>query len=311
METVAGSHLYGTATDKSDVDIRGIFIPSDDYFFGCYKNIKQIEEKATDDIVFYDIRKFFSLASDCNPNIVELFFIPFRDSNSSYRITTDIWRRIVINRNLFISKKCRWTFSGYAVSQLKRIKRHRSWLLNPPKEKPERINFGLPEDRLIVDKEQIGAFDALQQRSDNRTMYISSNMLDALQKEKQYSSAMNEWKQYLNWKENRNPERAELEKKYGYDTKHASHLVRLIIEGIELLSTEYITLPLSGHNIKTVMDVRNGKYTYDELMDFVGDIDEQFDKYYETSELRHSPDKEAIEDLCIDIIRGHLYKNNK
>ena len=122
---------------------------------------------------------------------------------------------------------------------------------------------------------------------------------------------MNEWEQYLNWKENRNPERAELEKKYGYDTKHASHLVRLIIEGIELLSTEYITLPLSGHNIKTVMDVRNGKYTYDELMDFVGDIDEQFDKYYETSELRHSPDKEAIEDLCIDIIRGHLYKNNK
>lgn len=36
------------------------------------------------------------------------------------------------------------TFLGYAMAQLKQIKTHRSWLLNPPKSKPLREDFGLP-----------------------------------------------------------------------------------------------------------------------------------------------------------------------
>src|ERR1039458_5020213 len=34
--------------------------------------------------------------------------------------------------------------------------------------------------------------------------------------------------QYNGWKAQRNPKRAELEAKFGYDTKHAMHLVRLM-----------------------------------------------------------------------------------
>jgi uncharacterized protein len=36
------------------------------------------------------------------------------------------------------------TFHGYAMAQLKKIKTHRSWLLNPPTKKPSREDFGLP-----------------------------------------------------------------------------------------------------------------------------------------------------------------------
>ena len=33
FETIIGSNLYGTNTEESDVDIRGVFIPSEEYFY--------------------------------------------------------------------------------------------------------------------------------------------------------------------------------------------------------------------------------------------------------------------------------------
>jgi hypothetical protein len=58
---------------------------------------------------------------------------------------TPYWQKVVDNANLFVSKKCKFTFSGYAISQLNRIKTHRQYLLDPPKSKPERKDFGLGE----------------------------------------------------------------------------------------------------------------------------------------------------------------------
>ena len=43
-----------------------------------------------------------------------------------------------------LTKKVQQTFHGYAMAQLKKIKTHRSWLLNPPTKKPSREDFGLP-----------------------------------------------------------------------------------------------------------------------------------------------------------------------
>lgn len=74
FECQAGSHLYGTATEDSDVDIRGVFIPTEEYFFGFLYSIEQIEDKGKD-TTHFDVRKFLKLASGCNPNIVELLFV--------------------------------------------------------------------------------------------------------------------------------------------------------------------------------------------------------------------------------------------
>jgi hypothetical protein len=47
-------------------------------------------------------------------------------------------------RHRFLTKKVQQTFHGYAMAQLRKIKTHRSWLLNPPTKKPSREGFGLP-----------------------------------------------------------------------------------------------------------------------------------------------------------------------
>lgn len=335
-EFTTGSHMYGTNTPESDLDTRGVFIPSKEYFFGFLNRTEQYEDKK-EDIVFYELRKFLYLALQNNPTIIEFLFIPFE----MVTMKTREWERIIENRNAFLSTKARFTFSGYAHAQLKRIKGHRAWLLNPPKKKPERSDFGLPEERSLISHDQIGAFNIiisnyLEQISGNHKLRdqlkemeethnykaivkntvdmdynavqaiapLSDNLIEVIAKEKAYTNSMRHWKQYQNWKASRHPARAELEAKFGYDTKHAMHLYRLIEECRELMETGHITLPRPdrGH----LLAIKNGLYTFDNLLEKFENMDSELDKLYENSILPKKPNSKAIDDLCIDIVEKHF-----
>lgn len=337
---LAGSHLYGTNTPESDIDTRGVFIPAREYFLGFAKGIEQIEDKETDTVIF-ELRKFLHLTLLANPNILELLFVP-KEKWVSY--TTE-WEKIVNYRHLMVSKKARHTFAGYAYAQLKRIKSHRQWLLNPPKVKPERSEYGLPEHQKLVTADQIGAFnvylkDCLEDIVDmhpfkeqliemkeshdfmglvqikkmvtDESMHaiktvtgLSDNIIEAVEREKRYKNALAHWNSYLNWKENRNPKRAELEAKFGFDCKHASNLVRLITEGQELLSTGHITLPRPDADL--ILSVKNGAWTYETLIEKTEEMDKMFDALYKTSPLPYTPNIEKTNDLCISIIDEYIH----
>ncbi|MBF9672481.1 nucleotidyltransferase domain-containing protein, partial [Streptococcus pseudopneumoniae] len=75
LRVVHGSHLYGTNIEGSDRDEKGVCIPPIEYFFGFNSKFEQHETKDPDCAV-YDIRKFMSLAANCNPNILEILFVP-------------------------------------------------------------------------------------------------------------------------------------------------------------------------------------------------------------------------------------------
>jgi len=159
--TIAGSRAYGLHTPDSDVDVKGICIPP---VRECYLGILNAFEQADSSLhlrellplltedeqeavrryclpkgrivapegAVYDIRKFFKLALNANPNILEVVWAP----DSHVRLETEEGRRLRENRSLFLSKKVAWSYQGYAYSQLRRIRTHRSWLLDPPKAPP-------------------------------------------------------------------------------------------------------------------------------------------------------------------------------
>jgi len=133
---IAGSHLYGTNTSDSDIDERGVFIPDEKYFLGFLHRVEQYQD-TKNDITYFELRKFLQLACENNPNIIELLFVP---ENKWMENSVD-WRLIIKNREYFISKKAKYTFSGYAHSQFNRIKLHRNWLMNPPKKKTYEKRF--------------------------------------------------------------------------------------------------------------------------------------------------------------------------
>lgn len=122
-----GSHAYGTNTETSDEDFKGIAIPPKEYFLGSQNRFEQAELHEPDSVI-YEIRKFFTLATECNPNIIEVL----HTDPSDHIIVDPIGEIILEHRNDFLSKKIKHTFVGYSVAQLKRIKTHKRWIMNPP-----------------------------------------------------------------------------------------------------------------------------------------------------------------------------------
>jgi hypothetical protein len=294
---ITGSQLYGTATPESDTDVRGVFIPTEEFYFGFMEKVEQVESHVPDE-TYWEITKFFKLCLDNNPNILELLFIPKEFTLGK----TEEWDRIMEHRDLFLSTKARHTFSGYAVSQLHRIKQHREWLLNPPAKKPERRDFNLPETNVIT-KDQINAYDELLDRGE--ILEIGIQTLQVLQREKAYFNAMKYWDNYQRWKAERNKDRASLEAKFGYDTKHASHLFRLMGEGIELLTTGNITFPRPDAD--ELLAIRHGKYSYEELMSKLGiDVDSNFKSIEDKIILPHNPDRKKADKLCQMLVKERL-----
>lgn len=282
--TVHGSHAYGTNIVTSDRDFRGITIPPPEIFHGFTGKFAQAESKkfrqnkneekpeklgnapaddiltldSDDDIVIFDIRKFFALASVCNPNALEIIFT---DPSDHVKVTP-AGQVLLENRELFLSKKVRNTFGGYARSQLARILRHHRYLKDPPKAPPTRADFNLPERTVIPADQLAAAFSAVQKVMDRwewkdmddfdpdlrifiqnnfqdrlleltqwawadqkekiwenaaRTIGLDTNFIELLDMERRYNAKQKEWESYQRWLKNRNPQRAELEAKYGYD----------------------------------------------------------------------------------------------
>ncbi len=112
-----GSKAFGLANDDSDDDLRGIFLPPANRHWSMYRMPEQIEIKTDqDDEVYWEIEKFFSLAVKANPNILETLWTPIvLDANP-------IADKIRTNRGAFLSNHIYKTYSGYVLSQFRRMK---------------------------------------------------------------------------------------------------------------------------------------------------------------------------------------------
>lgn len=133
---IVGSESYGANTNTSDKDIQGICIPAkEDIFphlrgeildFGTQKqrfNVWQ-EHHIVDpgsqieyDFSIYSIVKFFQLAMENNPNILDVISVPTRCIIHA----TAIGQMIRDNRKLFYHAGCFDKFRGYAFSQIAKL----------------------------------------------------------------------------------------------------------------------------------------------------------------------------------------------
>lgn len=288
--TVAGSRMYGTSTPDSDVDRRGVCVPPKNVVMGFARRFEQ-QQVPGEDTTIFSLMKFMELAVDNNPNIIELLFVP-EDCIITIHPT---WRRLLEHRHKFLSAKCYHTFTGYAHSQLNRIRGHRDWLRNPPTHKPTREEFGLGQTGLGL-KELAKGVDLTE---------ISPETLKVIEAEKRYNAALTRWTQYQKWLSERNPKRAELEKKFGYDSKHASHLIRLYREGYEILTTGNLTV--RRPDAAELRAIRNGAWSFDRLMEETDKIKHEMDTLYEQKRyvVPFSAPREQISDLAVELHEYH------
>lgn len=299
-----GSWAYGTNTSTSDVDIKGVCIEPMTHHLGFLHGFEQYERLNIEykgqqgvDLTIYSLKKFAKLAADCNPNIIEILHVDWND----VLMINKFGQRLRDARNLFLSKKAKHTFSGYAHSQLKKIKSHRAWLFDPPKAPPTRQEFGLPENTKVTTSE-LGAFDQLA--TQGHEIEVSASLMSLITREKAYQAAKAHWVSYQGWLMSRNPARAELERQFGYDTKHGMHLIRLMRMCREILAEGrvYVRRP----DAQELLEIRQGSLSYEALVEQATAIEAECDELYKTSKLPHEPDRLALDAMIVDMTINYL-----
>jgi predicted nucleotidyltransferase len=112
-EILYGSDAYGTTTNDSDNDIRGILLPTIDESLSM-KELSDVRiSNDKEDRVMYPLQKFFRLAVKSNPSVFEWLFVP---SKCIY-IMEKSAEMIRDNRLLFLSQEIYTKFKGFAYSE--------------------------------------------------------------------------------------------------------------------------------------------------------------------------------------------------
>lgn len=329
-----GSHAYGTSLPTSDLDIKGVAIAPREHYLGFSMVWEQAESKEPDAVI-YEVRKFFRLAAECNPSIIEVLWT---DPSDHLKVTPAA-EILLEHRPLFLSRKVRHTFCGYALSQLRRIQTHRRWLLEPPAEPPTRRELGLP-DAPAIPADQLAAAEAAVRKQLDRweldlsgldeaqrvallghlADYLTSlqitdevaahragvllgydtNFLEILDAERRYAVAVKEWQAYQHWRKSRNPARSELEARFGYDTKHGMHLVRLLRMCRELLTNGRVLV--RRPDADELIAIRTGAWPYEQLIAFAEAEDAAMTALSEASPLPAKPPIDQLDALCERLI---------
>ena len=117
---VVGSRAFGLATESSDEDRRGVYLPPAEWHWSLTRPPEQAESKAAGvEEVVWEIEKFVRLALQANPNLLETLWVPQVMHADE---TGEELRRI---RGAFLSRHLYRTYSGYVLSQFNLIeKRH-------------------------------------------------------------------------------------------------------------------------------------------------------------------------------------------
>ncbi len=186
-EVVMGSQAYGVSNDESDFDVYGFCIPPKTLVFphlagevpGFGRQIQRFEQfqqhhvhdadalggrGRSFDLSIFSIVKFFALAMENNPNMVDALFVP----QACVLHQTRVGQMVREQRRIFLHKGAWHKFKGYAYSQFHKMRGER--LRNRPegkrKEMAEQfgfdVKFAYHVVRLIDECEQVLEFGDLE-----------------------------------------------------------------------------------------------------------------------------------------------------
>jgi predicted nucleotidyltransferase len=111
-----GSKAFGLATDVSDDDLRGIYLPPARLHWSLYRLPEQLESNDEEgDQVYWELEKFLRLALKANPNVLETLWTPL------VLHADEVALELRGLRHVFLSQHVYKTYSGYVLSQFRRM----------------------------------------------------------------------------------------------------------------------------------------------------------------------------------------------
>jgi uncharacterized protein len=100
---------------------------------------------------------------------------------------------------------------------------------------------------------------------------------------------------------NKKTNRPELVHTHGFDTKFAGHMIRLGLQGIEMMERGFIDLPMWEPNRNLILDIRAGKFTKEKVLDISNRIETDLRAAIGRTKLPDEPDYGRINQLLHEI----------
>jgi len=330
FECISGSRAYGLATAASDTDIRGVFVlPKEKYYSLEY--VEQINNE-TNDIVYYELKKFIELLLKNNPNILELLSVP----EDCVLIKHPLFD--TIKSEYFLSKLCKDTFANYAFTQIKKARGLKKKIVNPvEKERKSVTDFcfireqkqAVPLKIFLKNKnlkiEHCGLAKISHMKDCYNLFYnpsLSYNgiartnanevCLSSIPKSEEpitllyfnmdgYSSYCKKYKEYWSWVATRNDERykSNISHSKNYDAKNMMHTFRLLHMAKEIGAENRINV--KRHDRNFLLAIKNAEFEYEELVEKAEKLRLELEIIYEKSNLIKRPDLKITNELLVHI----------
>ena len=293
LKFLSGSHAYGTSTPESDKDYLGVFIPDKRYVLGnsvCEQVEIRTNKSASGkkntkediDTVIYSLPKFLKMLQANNPTILETLYYP----KKNIMFCDDFGKKLLESRSLFPTKQVKNTFLGYAQSQ----KKH----LTHKKERWTVLGKAL---------EQLARWEV----DGNSTLPDNLQLVSELREDKTWGMHMkgmpiDEVRGYIKKEIDSYGHRIYDIQKYGYSCKFASHLIRLLDEGLTFLVEGELQFPIPNNNL--VRDVKMGKYDLEAVLKMAEDKEKLVELAYINTKLPTKCDSKKIEDFQIEMLES-------
>ena len=126
----------------------------------------------------------------------------------------------------------------------------------------------------------------------------------------EWVKAVKDWHSYWDFMKNRNESRwtSQIEGKIDYDVKNMQHCFRLIYEGLNILTTGEPVVRFEGKRLQFLREIREEKYTYDELMERLAVLEVRLKDAFEYCDLPEQADPKVLNELYKHLMKlGYDY----
>jgi predicted nucleotidyltransferase len=336
FEAITGSKAYGLDTPASDTDIRGIYVLPKSLFYSL--DYPEQVSNPSNDIVFYELRRFMELLAKNNPNIMEMLSVPEHCVLFRSKLMDEL------KPELFLSKLCEKTFANYAFTQIKKAYGLEKKIVNPiDKERKSVEDFcfayqgkeAIPAQQFFeahnMDVDNVG-LSVIPHLRDCYNLFYDNNLnyTGLIRKETSndvalssipkgaipvamlyfnrdaYSIYCKKHKEYWEWVEKRNEERYKTTVAHGknYDSKNMMHVFRLLLMAKEIATEKKVRVFRSDRDF--LLSIKQGRFDYDDLVNRAEILKDELSHLYQQSDLPDIPNIDNINSLLIQI-RENIY----
>jgi len=338
FECISGSKAYGLDLPTSDTDIKGVFVLPADKFFGL-EYIPQINDKSNDK-VYYELKRFVELLAKNNPNLLEMLNTPERFVLYKHPLFDKL------SPDLFLSKLCKKTFAGYAMTQIKKARGLNKKIMNPmAKEKKTVLDFCYVNHRqgAVPLKKWLEMYDYQQANCGlvniphMRDLYgiyhspeegykgivrpqktVDTILLSSVTREAQqvgvlyfnkdgYKKYCKDYKNYWDWVEKRNEARYQNTLSHGKNYDAKNMMHTFRLLDMAAEILEEGEIRVFRPNREELLAIRRGEFSYDTLIEKAEVKLKHIEQLYTKSTLPEIPNLTLIEKKLIEVRRA-FYK---